>query len=140
MRPRTYRWLALPVESPLGEVPLNNDFSRDDGTFPAAQGVAERLYGLPLFKQAMGADAGLSGYQRIMPALAWRRRSAVRELLADCGLLSEVAAHVERIRPSRLPPGGRLLRVRAGRMPGDLQRRLRRRRVLQNRRRQKGRN
>ena len=78
----------------LGEVPLNNDFSRDDGTFPAAQGVAERLYGLPLFKQAMGADAGLSGYQRIMPALAWRRRSAVRELLADCGLLSEVAAHV----------------------------------------------
>lgn len=78
----------------LGEVPLNNDFSRDDGTFGLAQHLAEGMDGLPGLRQAIHSDVALASYQRLMPLFAFRRRSAIVSLLLEMGIRAEVASAV----------------------------------------------
>lgn len=86
--------VAIAGRVSLGEVPLNNDFSREDGSFSLTQRVAEGFDAVVGLRASMRTDAALGGYQHVMPMFAFRRRAAIARMLREHGIRPQVASAV----------------------------------------------
>jgi predicted NodU family carbamoyl transferase len=80
----------------FGEMPLNSDFSLDDGSVSSAQRVAEAIDAFPGGRAIMRSKFAVGAYQALMPYVPQARVSEVRELLRREGIRPAVAGDLLR--------------------------------------------
>ena len=80
----------------FGEMPLNSDFSLDDGSVSSAQRVAEAIDVIPGGRAIMRSKFAVGAYRALMPYVPQARVSEVRELLRREGIRPAVAGDLLR--------------------------------------------
>jgi len=76
----------------IGSIPMNNDFSLEDGSYPAGQRLAETLDAMPGISALLRADAAVDLYRRIMPRLSAGRVTQMRQTIAGMGVPPPIAS------------------------------------------------
>ncbi len=74
-------------------VPINNDFSTDDGNYLASQRAAEWIDWVPGGQRLMSSDVTFSAYRAMMDLKAASRVKATREELSTHGIVAPVVAY-----------------------------------------------
>lgn len=87
--------IAIAGSTKLGAVPINNDFSQENGEVTTAQKLVEALDRLPLLPHLMRSDASVAAYRYLMPLLAGGRNATIMASMREIGARSEVAQRLK---------------------------------------------
>lgn len=88
--------VALSGRVALGDMPVNSDWSLEDGSISGAQRVAEMLDATPGISALMRSPLAIVAYRGLMPHVPQARLGEVRDLLARIGVRAEIAAGLRR--------------------------------------------
>jgi len=78
----------------VGQMPINNDFSLDDGSYTWAQRVCEAVDSIPGLSSLARTSPALRAYRALMPSLGRARLKRIQAMLAELDIATAVAADV----------------------------------------------
>lgn len=88
--------VALTGRIALGDMPVNSDWTFEDGSVSPAQRVAEALDALPGGPAIMRSALAVGAYRVLMPHVPQPRLAEVHELLRRLGVRTDVAGRLQR--------------------------------------------
>jgi carbamoyltransferase len=88
--------VALTGRIALGDMPVNSDWTFEDGSISPAQRVAEALDGFPGGPAIMRSKLAVGAYRALMPYVPQPRLAEVHELLRRLGVRADVAGRLRR--------------------------------------------
>lgn len=88
--------VALTGRIALGDMPVNSDWTFEDGSISSAQRIAEALDALPGGPAIMRSALAVGAYRVLMPHVPQPRLAEVHQLLRRLGFRSDVAGRLQR--------------------------------------------
>lgn len=88
--------VALTGRIALGDMPVNSDWTFEDGSISSAQRIAEALDALPGGPAIMRSALAVGAYRVLMPHVPQPRLAEVHQLLRRLGVRSDVAGGLQR--------------------------------------------